>query len=45
MGKKYLFIYFENSEVVTFIITTTEALHFDKLMKAQGMNVYTRLVP
>jgi hypothetical protein len=40
--KKILFIYFfENSDVVTsFFFFTTEALHFDKLMRAQGMDVY-----
>jgi hypothetical protein len=43
MGKILLFIYFENSDVVTFFFffTTIEALHFDKLVKVQDMNVYT----
>jgi hypothetical protein len=47
MGKNYLFIYFGNSDVVIFFFffTTTEVLHFDKLIKVQGIDVYTKLVP
>jgi hypothetical protein len=42
MGKNYLFIYLENSDVVTFFFAAAaEALHFDELIKVQVMDVYT----